>query len=126
MILLFLGLIAGLFTWWKISQNDEPAETETPTEDSLIVQPAVDLPEGSSADPSQTTVIISTFPTDGAEVTINEEPVEGRTPLSVPLPTGSTNIEVCVRIDEWECRLVPFEVLAAEPRYIFELQSDPE
>ena len=82
---------------------------------------------------SEHSVILKTSPYSGAAVTINDTHLSGVTPMSVPIPSDPSMVEVCVSLAPsatnglkdtlWDCESIPFEELMAEPEYIFEIQG---
>ena len=146
MLILFLAIVGSLFAWWKFadlsmeSENEPTADTKE--EQRLTVEQMsaqensreVDLPETSRAEPSsEVSVILNTSPHQGAAVVINDQEIDGVTPMRVAIPSSAQMVSLCISLkpnssnglkqDLVECNLIPLEELAADPEYLFEIKG---
>ena len=118
MLLLFLALIGALVAWWWIFQSGEDDSSPSSEESTLSGPSGTRLPGETNADPTLPTVIISTAPNEGAEVKIKGKTVPGTTPVEVSLETDISQVDICVKIDEWVCDIVPLETLLKNDKYV--------
>ena len=131
------AILLSIATWmmWESPTSDRQPDrssddaSSSEEDDAKSTKGGHSLPESSSrpidrrADAVLPTVILSTAPTEGAEVQINGTNIAGTTPLEVSIPIDRPRLEICVKVDNWMCDYIPIESLLKNAKYVIPIQT---